>query len=317
MLNNFLSAFNFAIGVTLPTVFLLLLGIFLQRTRQIDGAFSQAASKLMFNWALPALLFFAIVESQVSFAGQSTLLIAGAVAALILFVAAEIVAYFLIDKPNRGVFVQGIYRGNTAIIGLAFCANAYGADGVAVGAVFTGAMTLLYNVLAVITLSRSLEKSNTSIFSVLKGIAKNPLIIGILLALFCRAIHFRLPETLSQSGHYLANTALPLALICVGASFDFKSLFKMNDFSLWASIARVTVSPALAIVLGLLFDLDTVAFGVLFLMSATPIAAAAFVMVQAMGGNSKAAANIIGITTILSMIITPMWITLLRWLGVM
>ncbi|MBQ9259137.1 MAG: AEC family transporter [Neisseriaceae bacterium] len=317
MLHNFLTAFQFSIGVTLPTVFLLLFGLFLQRTGQIDGAFSQAASKLMFNWALPALLFFAIVESQVSFGGQIQLLAAGAIVALILFTAAEIVAYFLIEKRDRGVFVQGIYRGNTAIIGLAFCANAYGADGIAVGAVFTGTMTLLYNVLAVITLSRSLEKSNTSVFSVVKNIIKNPLIIGIVFALFCRMLNFRLPETLSQSGHYLAATALPLALICVGASFDFKSLFKIKDFSLWASMARVTISPALAIVVGLAFGLDKITFGVLFLMSATPIAAAAFVMVQAMGGNSKAAANIIGMTTLFSMITAPIWITLLRWKGVM
>lgn len=317
MLDNFLTAFHFSISVTLPTVFLLLFGLFLQRTNQINGAFSQAASKLMFNWALPALLFFAIVESQVSFGGQIKLLAAGAIVALILFTTAEIVAYFLIEKRDRGVFVQGIYRGNTAIIGLAFCANAYGAEGIAVGAIFTGAMTLLYNILAVITLSRSLEKSNTSVIDVLKSIIKNPLIIGILFALFCRAIHFRLPETLSQSGHYLSNTALPLALICVGASFDFKSLFKIKDFSLWASMARVTVSPALAIVIGLAFGLDKITFGVLFLMSATPIAAAAFVMVQAMGGNSKAAANIIGMTTLFSIITAPMWITLLRWFGVM
>lgn len=178
-------------------------------------------------------------------------------------------------------------------------------------------MTLLYNILAVITLSRSLEKSNTSVIDVLKSIIKNPLIIGILFALFCRAIHFRLPETLSQSGHYLSNTALPLALICVGASFDFKSLFKIKDFSLWASVARVIVSPLLAIIVGLALHLPPTVFGVLFLMSATPVAAAAFVMVEAMGGNSKAAANIIGMTTLFSIVTAPIWITLLRWFGVM
>ena len=317
MLNDFLTAFQFSIGVTLPTVFLLLFGLFLQRTGQINGAFSQAASKLMFNWALPALLFFAIVESKVEFSGQIKLLAAGTIVALLLFFAAEIIAKFYIEKRDRGVFVQGVYRGNTAIIGLAFCANAYGADGVAVGAIFTGSMTLLYNVLAVITLSRSLEKSNTSVWQVLKGIIKNPLIIGILLALLCRAIHFRLPETLSQSGHYLSATALPLALICVGASFDFKSLFKINDFSLWASVLRVTVSPFLAIIVGLLLHLPPTVFGVLFLMSATPVAAAAFVMVEAMGGNSKAAANIIGMTTLFSIITAPVWITVLRWQGLM
>ena len=47
----------------------------------------------------------------------------------------------------------------------------------------------------------------------------------------------------------------------------------------------------------------------------TPVAAAAYVMTRAMGGNDRAAANIIGITTVLSMVCAPLWITLMRWGG--
>ena len=123
--------------------------------------------------------------------------------------------------------------------------------------------------------------------------------------------------SLAQAGRHLAATALPLALICTGAAFDFRSLFHMRDFSLWTSLLRVTVAPALTVVLGLAFGLDKVPFGVLFLMSCSPIAAAAYVMTKAMGGNDRAAANIIGITTVLSMVCAPLWITLMRWGGLM
>lgn len=311
------TSFSFAASVTLPSVLLLLFGLFLRRSGQIDGVFCHQAARLMFNWALPALLFFAIVESHADIRGQWKLLAAGALCAVLLFVAAEIAAALWVkEKRDRAVFVQGIYRGNTAIIGLAFCANAYGAPGIAVGAVFTGAMTLLYNVLAVITLSRSLQPDNQHGFlMLLRQMAKNPLIIGILLALLCRSGGIALPNTVVQSGHYLAATALPLALICVGATFEVKSMLQRSDLSLITSLLRVTIAPALAVVVGLLFGLDRIAFGVLVLMSATPVAAAAYVMVKAMGGNDVAAANLVGITTFAAMISASLWVAGLHWLG--
>lgn len=315
MFAQFLAAFQFAVGVTLPSVFLLLFGFFLKRVGQMDDDFSASSSRLMFNWALPALLFFSIAESEVAFGGQLGMLSAGICLTLSLFAGAEWIAARKLARPDRGVFVQGVYRGNTAIIGLAFCANAYGPEGVAVGAIFAGAMTLLYNVLAVITLSRSLGRGGDSPLAMLGAMAKNPLIIAILLALAWRATGLRLPASLSQAGHYLAATALPLALICIGAAFEFGSLFQLRDFSLWTSLIRVTVAPAGAALFGLAFGLERIPFGVLFLMSCAPIAAAAYVMTKAMGGNDKAAANIIGITTVLSMICAPLWITLMRWAG--
>ena len=86
-----------------------------------------------------------------------------------------------------------------------------------------------------------------------------------------------------------------------------------NVFAL-SFLAIATVAPAAAALLGQLFGLDRIPFGVLFLMSCAPIAAA-YVMTKAMGGNDRAAANIIGITTVLSMICAPLWITLMRWQG--
>lgn len=52
-------------------------------------------------------------------------------------------------------------------------------------------------------------------------------------------------------------------------------------------------------------------------MYATPVAAAAYVMVKAMGGNDIAAANIVGITSILSMFTASLWLTILRYIHLM
>ena len=67
--------------------------------------------------------------------------------------------------------------------------------------------------------------------------------------------------------------------------------------------------------LGWAFGLQGIAMGVLFMMMATPVAAASSVMAKAMGANDVAAANIVGLTTIGAMPVAAAGIALLRSLG--
>ena len=55
--------------------------------------------------------------------------------------------------------------------------------------------------------------------------------------------------------------------------------------------------------------------GIVLLMTATPLAAATYAMVRAMGGNGTTVANIIGITTIGSMFSSSLGIMILAQLG--
>ena len=77
------------------------------------------------------------------------------------------------------------------------------------------------------------------------------------------------------------------------------------------------VAPLVAVAVGLLFGLRGIPMGVLFLMSAMPVAAASYVMAKSMGGNEVAAANIIGITTFGAMFSAAIGITALRSTGLM
>lgn len=317
MSGNFWQALVFALSVTLPSILLLGLGYFLRRSGQIDERFCDQASTLVFRYSLPALMFFSIYGNHVDFGSQLTLISAGAVASLILFLGAEwIGARVQLPARDKGVFVQGVYRANTMIAGLAFIANAYGPEGVAVGAVYGGAMTLLYNVLAVLTLSANATGSRRlqpRYFA--RQLLTNPLILGIVAALLAKAVALPVSPLLVQTGGYLAAIALPLALICAGATLNVQSLLSVSDVALWASAGRLIAAPLVAIVVGWAFGLQGLNMGVLFMMMATPVAAASYVMAKAMGANEVAAANIIGITTVGAMPVAAAGIATLRTLG--
>lgn len=313
------DAILFAMGVTLPSVLLLAFGVVLRRTGQVDPAFVATASRLVFNYALPGLLFSELMRGPIRYGQEAMLLAAGIGTSLILFLLSELYAWrFVPDVRNKGVFVQGVFRSNMAIMGLAFVQNAYGDAGLPSGAVYVGVVTLLYNVLSVITLSRAQTRSGRGrMLDIGRNILTNPLIVSILLALLLQRLNLHPPAPVMQTVRYMGSIALPIALICAGATFDIRSVLRMSDISLQASIGRLVVAPLMAVAVGLALGLRGIPMGVLFLMCSMPVASASYVMARSMGGNEVAAANILGITTFGAMFSAALGITVLRSLGLM
>ncbi len=317
------AAIIFAITIVLPNLFLMGLGFFMRRKGHADQVFIDQASSFVFNYCLPALLFFSVVDSEVDYAKQIVLIAAGIIVTFILFIGSELYAKRFINAPaDQGVFVQGVFRSNMAIIGLATVANAYGDVGLSIGAVYMGIVTILFNILAVITLSRVSKSADdtwiTRSFMIVKKLFTNPLILALLLAFAYKALPLPpLTGVIHTTGDLLAAVALPLALICAGASIDLKSMLSPSGLSMQASIGRIVIAPILAIAVGLAFGLTGVHMGVLFLMVASPTAAASYVMAKAMGGNDILAANILAFTTVVGLFGMAIGAAILRGSGLM
>ncbi len=315
-----LSALSFAFVIVFPNLALMALGYFMQRRLIINAGFIETASSMVFNYCLPCLLFFSVLKSEVSIFDQSWLLLAGVITTFGLFFLAEIYAKFFVPElGDKGVFVQGVFRSNMAIISLATVANAYGDAGLGVGAVYMGIITILYNVLAVITLSRTTQKTGNWLnqaTDIAIKIFKNPLIIALLLAFIYKGLNLpALPEFINTTGALLGAVALPLALICAGATLDIRSMMQPSGVSMQASIGRILIAPLIAVITGVAMALPPLQFGVLYLMVASPAAAASYVMAKAMGGNDVLAANILGFTTVFGMIGMAVGMAILRVLG--
>ena len=92
-------------------------------------------------------------------------------------------------------------------------------------------------------------------------------------------------------------------------------MLNLSGLSMQASIGRIVIAPIVAILVGLSFGLTGVHMGVLFLMVASPTAAASYVMAKAMGGNEILAANILAFTTVVSLFGMAIGAAALRALG--
>lgn len=313
-MSEFLTVFAFSLTVTGPIFVILALGVLLMRTGMLTDAFVEAGSRLVFNIALPALLFVSISGTDPAEAANLRLIAFGGVATLTAFVILEALALRLVSPArDRGVVVQGAFRSNMAIIGLAYCVNAYGEAGLVAASMYVGVITILFNVLAVVTLSRSLQRSRGP-GKIMRGIALNPLILSIAAALLLSWSGLRLPGVALQSLQYFADLTLPLALLCTGASLSFASLRREMSNTLLAAGCKLLIIPLAFALGGVALGLRGVDLAVLVLMASAPTAAASYVMVRAMGGNAPLAANIIALTTLGSLVTTSLAVMLLRGL---
>ena len=315
--SDFFAVVDFSLSVTGPIFVVLALGYWLMRRRMIDDAFVNAGSRLVFNIALPALLFISIAKTRFHDAANLALIAFGVGVTVIVWLMLEAIAARLVSEPrDRGVVVQGGFRSNMGIVGLAYCVNAYGDDGLVAASLYLALVTIVFNVIAVITLGRSLDRSQ-GVGAMARGIATNPLIIAIVLALPVSWLALDVPGWVLQSGQYFANLTLPLALLCTGAALDFRQLRREVGSTMLAGTAKLVAVPLVFVLGGLAWGFRGVDLGVLLLMSSAPTAAASYVMVRAMGGNATLAANIIALTTVGSILTTSVGVMVLRGLSLM
>ncbi|MCQ4240082.1 AEC family transporter [Stutzerimonas stutzeri] len=288
------------LGVTAPVFAMLFLGVVLKRIGWIDSAFIGSASTLVFKGSLPTLLFLSILQADLATALQPTLILYFVLATIASFLLAWGWALWRCPQADRGVYVQGAFRGNNGIVGLALAGSLYGDYGLSLGSVLAGVVIIIYNTLSVVVLAIYSPSGNASLRSVCLSILRNPLIIGVAAAIPFAYWQVMLPDWLLTSAGYFAQLSLPLALICIGGTLSLNALHESSDTAISASLMKMLWLPLLATFGAWLWGFRGADLGILFLYFASPTAAASFVMARAVNSNYRLAATIIVITTLSS-----------------
>ncbi|WP_020413036.1 AEC family transporter [Microbulbifer variabilis] len=301
----------FALSVTGP-IFLMIIGGYLLKYKGIvRDSFIDDASRLVFHVALPALLFINIYSSDANPAQEIDLLVAGVLGTFVMLPLAWLLAR-PVSPMDRSAFIQGAFRGNVAIVGLAWIEKAYGSEGVSNSAGLVAALTIQFNVIAVALFVLYNKDRKFGWRMMLWELVKNPLILGVIAAIVCRLLAVRLPEVLHDTIQYLASVGLPLGLICIGASMKMRTLMRSSPTALAASLLKLVVAPIVCLLIGLALGMSPEYLGYLILMTGAPCAISAFVMAHAMGGNSQLTANIVGLSTLLSVVTASIGLALLK-----
>ena len=309
----------FAIEVISPILVMILLGMLLRSIGLIDANFIDKGAKIVFNIALPSLLFVIISRVSLDWQGQLNLVIAGILCTGVVSIWAWFVCKgFNFDRATSAIVIQGSFRSNLGISGIAYVLNAYGTSGLARSALFLGIITAVYNIFSTFLLNHGFSSNGQhsrwrGLQNNLISTFKNPMILCITAAMIVATAEWQLPEMLYTTASYTSQLALPLAMLLTGASIELRSMRLNAKAVMVACFAKTVLLPAVALVVGEHLGIRGEKLGVLFLMLMAPTAAASFIMVQLMGGDGPLAARIIAVTSFFSMIFGGIGLSLLDY----
>jgi predicted permease len=306
------ESLSFATDVTLPISIIILLGVLLKRIDWVNDEFANIGARLVFNLTLPCLLFVNIATTNLSESFPVSLVIYAAIVTTVLFFIYHCLAFYIPSVGARGAFVQGACRGNMAIIGLALCVNAFGDEVLSLASMYLSIIVVIYNIYSILTLYYH-QSSAPSLKMVCQSVLTNPLAIAILLAIMVALSELRLPSLVIDTGNYIAQMTLPLALLCVGASIRLQE-FRASRLLYVAIASKIILIPVTTTFLAYVVGFRGEELGVLYIMMAAPTAAAAYPMVRSIGGDYHLTAAIIAGSTFLSMFTSTIGLFVLHYL---
>lgn len=297
---------NFIIvaGLVVPVFLIVALGYLLKKLGMINDNFVKLSSKIVFTVSLPALIFSEISKTDFTQIFSLKLIVFAYAGTLITFFFVWFISIpTLKTATDRTVFIQGSFRGNMAIIGLALIVNMYGINNLGKASILLAFTIPIYNILSVIALTVPLRRERQlNIIETLVEIIRNPLILAVIFSMPFSYFKLKLPFIASETINYLAVLALPLALLGIGGFMNFSEIKKGFSLSVYSTVLKLILFPLAMTYLAYLFGFRGYDLGLLFILFACPTAVSSFIMAEAMGSNSKLAANILLMTTLISII---------------
>ena len=301
----------FSLNATMPVFFVMVVGYLLGQIGFLPPAFCKAADKLCFKVTLPVMLFLDMGSVDILHDFQPRFVLFCFAATLVGILAVWAGAKrFLKDKALVGEFVQAGYRSSAAVLGVAFIQNIYGNAGMA-PLMILGSVPL-FNIFAVLILMMEspLQRSTPNAGQLLRGVATNPILLGIIFGTVYALLPFTLPQMVTKNS--LASLTTPLSLLSIGASFEgTKAIQKLGPTVAAAFIKTVGLAAVFlpcAVALGFR-DEELVA---LLIMLGSPTTPSAYVMSKNMGHEGVLTSSCIALTTLLSALTLTGWIFLLR-----
>ena len=217
-------------------------------------------------------------------------------------------------NDQRGVMIQASFRSNFLLLGMPLIQELCPGADLATVSVMLAIVVPCFNVLAVTT-QETFSRKQIDVKKILLGIAKNPLIIASALGILANLSGLPLPDCLANPISQLGASASPVALLLLGAQFEFHDVRLHRRNLAICTALRLVVFPGVALPLAALAGLRGPEFAVLISMFATPTAVSSFSMAAQMGGNPELAASAVTLTTLLSSGTMFLWIFLFKSLG--
>lgn len=313
-----LSNLIFSLNATLPIFIMMVIGYILKKFKWLDPKSTSVMNKLVFRLFLPALLFMDLSKQDFIKMWDSSFVLFCAITTIISIIISLMLAKLFTTPDNRGEFIQASYRSAAATLGIAFMTNIY--DDVAMIALMIIGSVPIYNIVAVLILSLTSPENKAGdtkalIRRTIKNVITNPIILSILVGLLWSLLKIPSPVIFTKSVTYLGNVASPLALITLGASFEFTELSENRKSIIAININKLMLFCILFLPLAVFmgFRNEKLVSALIMLGSATT--SSSFIMSKNMGHKGAISSSAVMTTTLFSSFTLTFWLFILKTLA--
>lgn len=300
-----------AIEALIPVTLTVLIGYLARQYFKVGQSVWDGLEKLTYYLFAPALLIVSLANKpldtlpwlQIFSTLVSVLLLCSLLLALWQWLVRPV------DMASFTSMFQGGVRFNS-FVALALASNLFGADGLMIGALATVVIVITVNILSVSVFSLA-NKQNGGWRKLPYQLISNPLILGCIAGLSLNLTGVGLTGALENLLMMLGKTALPMALLAVGAALRMRSVGSSLDMILLTSVIQFVFKPLAALWIGQWLGLDGLSVIIVVIFMAVPTAPSAYVLARQLGGNHQAMASIITVQTLLAFFTLPVTLSLL------
>ena len=256
-------------------------------------------TRLSMTLAVPALIFTALMKTEIDPAALTTLTLAAIVGYAILTVLFWIALRVL--RLEMRTYLAPLIVGNTGNIGLPLALFAFGEAGL-------GYAVIVFAVMAIwsFTFGVWVVAGGGSPIKALR----EPLVWATLLGGLFLWQGWETPRFLTNTLNLLGQLAIPLMLITLGVALARLHPAGLGR-ALLMSLAKFAVTVAVGWSVGSALGLAPVPLAVLVIQLATPVAVTSYMLAEKYGADSDAVAGLVVTSTLLSVLTIPLLIGIL------
>ncbi|WP_375688708.1 AEC family transporter [Pseudooceanicola sp. LIPI14-2-Ac024] len=251
-------------------------------------------TRLAMTLSVPCLIFTALMRTEIEPEALAALSYAAIAAYAVLTVVTALVLW--IGKLDMRTYLAPLIFGNTGNLGLPLALFAFGEQGLSYAVVVFAIMALWSFTFGIWVVS-----GGGSIVRALK----EPLLWATILGGIFLWQGWHTPRWLTNTLELTGQMAIPLMLITLGVAVARLHPGHMARATV-LSVLKVVLCVGVAWVLGRAFGLDDVAFAVLVVQIATPVAVTSFLLAEKYGADSGAVAGLVVASTLASVIYLPL-----------
>lgn len=306
-----------ATNAVIPFMVYILLGAVSKKWGLVKESFLKELNGVVFKVFFPFIMFNNLYDVDFGKLNGARYVGFAVVATLIVIVASFLlVPFFSKDNRRKGVITQAIFRSNSVLYAIPLAQSVFGPEGATMASIVVAFVVPIYNIASVAILEYY-RGGKVSYGKLFVNILKNPLIIGAIAGVLFNLLPVTMPDCMVLPISELCNMATPLSLFVLGGTLHLSNM-KKNFVPLASGtvIKLILVPSILSAIMGNMGFRGN-EFFVVFVMFATPVAAASYPMAQSMDADADLAGEYVVITTVLSIATIFCWILVLKGFGLM